>query len=167
MYTMLMFTCHRNVTTIMPSDAKKPPTRASSLVFLIGPTLEEIPGSQLPTKRQVLQHYFYLKQQSKSENGWFRSDKVANETIVAVESFWLKACIKTLHRKNSLKLLDNLEKTHRKLLRNAKKSCPSEVQKRELFTENIDTLFDIGIYMFIGLFINGVVMIKAFPLLIM
>ena len=62
----------------------------------------------------------------------------------AVEAFWIKARFKTLQRKNSIKLLANLDKCYRKLLRHSKKDTPKEVQKRKLFEEDIDKLFDIG-----------------------
>ena len=96
---------------------------------------------QLPSKKQVLQHLFYLKsEEMKGKPLKDITDRVLEEIIM----IWDQAKIPTLAIKNSVKKLENLFHEWRELQKNKSRNTPSAIQKRDEFIEKLPQLFDIS-----------------------
>ena len=135
-------------TTVPGEPAEKKPKvarastrsiRSSTEVFLIGHPSASISGSKLPTNKQALQYFLYLKRDSHTED----NHVIAYETIDVIISFWQMARIKTMTRKNAMLHLMKIHESHRKLPRN-KASSTDPDGKRHAFSTELDKLLDIG-----------------------
>ena len=114
-------------------------TRSSTEVFLVGHPSASISGSKLPTNRQALQYFLYLKRDSPTQD----NHVIAYDTIDAIIPFWQMARIKTMTRQNAMLHFMKIHESHRKLARN--KDRPTDPQdKRKAFILVLDQLLDIG-----------------------
>ena len=119
---------------------KKIHTRSHAGHFLIGPSIESIGGSKLPTLKQVLQYVLHLRETSP------RNTPVKWHIEMAVEKvtiFWLFAGISMIKKQNTKAKLERSWATWQSL----KKSKDREIDvggKREAFMQKLERLWDIG-----------------------
>ena len=119
-------------------------TRSKSEYFLIGRSLDRLTGSQLPTKRQVLQYFLHLKDLKKSSQQQVFNNVAAYDTIDGTFSFWAMARIKTISHNNAEEKLIKLWKKYRNICKRTN-STPEKLSSRQSdFHNELNELFDVA-----------------------
>ena len=114
-----------------------PILRNKSERFLVGQPAHSIPGSKLPTGRDVLKFLFHVNENCSDRYAAYKI------TVQNVMSFWSMARIKTTLPRNCVRKLDALWKEWRELKKS--RGRKSDVgDQRAKFTSKINKLFDIG-----------------------
>lgn len=132
-----------DVTSTLSKSSSKPTTRSTTYFWLIGQPSASISGAKLPTCRQVIKYFLYLRHNPENVKKGLSNEEIAYSVADSVEVFWQMARIKTKYRQNCM--LDVMAlyqewvglSKHRDRL-----SDPGE--KRQKYTLNLDCLFDIG-----------------------
>lgn len=123
--------------------ALRPVTRKMTETWLVGYPSASIAGAKLPTLRQSMQYFFYLRNDQENIKNKASNEELAYSVIEAVIVFWNMARIKTKTRQNCMLQFMNLWAEWRALSKNKARSInPSG--KRSTFTLKLDSLFDIG-----------------------
>jgi len=99
----------------------------------------QITGSKLPSKRDVLSVLFYNMRQV-NLNFADSASLVIDEVVV----FWKKARIPTQHRSNCITKVKALYDELRILEKSAKRNTPQQKENETNFESNLDDLFDIA-----------------------
>ena len=112
---------------------KRTGSSAEEWDMVIGPSLDNIPTSQLPLVRTILQRYRALRIEYHQENTSLLAKKIAIE----VELIWKKARVPTKHHKNCVRAVCEVI--------NSWKAChnPGELE-RSLLNEKLDSLLDLA-----------------------
>lgn len=108
--------------------------------FLVGQPISSISGSKLPSKRQVLQYLFHVRDAGSSKH----QSTVYHDVLAEVVSFWKTARIETLTMTNCKKRCENLFSEWRSLQKNRSRTDDAWLKRKESFESQLDTLFDIG-----------------------
>ena len=129
-------------------------TRANDSVFLIGKTKSEISENQLPTGRDILAYIYSLKgKEHDRPNSSILYCKINNShelicpsdcdcVLQKIVKIYTKASIPIHRIDRVLERLNNLLDEYKFLLKNKKRNSRSENEKRQIFTEKINTLFE-------------------------
>lgn len=116
-----------------------PVTRKDTEVWLIGQPIDVIRGMKLPSKGDVLRRFFYLmRTDKKSVRG--ASSIVAKEVM----GFWRIAKIPTMEERNIIPKIEKAYDGWRTLQKGSTRRSQPQTQKENMFTEELDNLFDIG-----------------------
>lgn len=120
-------------------------TRKQTSKFLVGNPKWSLGGSKLPTNREVLLHFFGIKDASEAVVGTFPSNEdLAYTTIDNVTAFWNMGRIKVKTRRHCMDQLMNLFNEWRNLKKNISRQSATEITKRDKFSQDLDKLFDIA-----------------------
>lgn len=108
-------------------------------VFLIGTMKNQITGSKLPSRRDILSVLFYNLHE-------VRLDLHASAALVIDECliFWKKARIPTQDRSDCIKKCKKLYETWRALEKHKKRESESCRKNEKTFRESLNDLFDIA-----------------------
>lgn len=113
--------------------------RGRTKIYLIGTYRENFDGRKLPTKRHVLQVFFY--HHTVLHNTIAMSAKL---TIQELEEIWSKAAIPVRAMKNSITRLKKLHQVWQSLQRSkSRKKSETQKKKEDNFKEDLQMLFDI------------------------
>lgn len=123
--------------------ALRPVTRKMTETWLVGYPSASIAGAKLPTLRQSMQYFFYLRNDQENIKNKASNEELAYSVIEAVIVFWNMARIKTKTRQNCMLQFMNLWAEWRALSKNKARSIDPG-GKRSTFTLKLDSLFDIG-----------------------
>lgn len=115
-------------------------TRYRDEVFLIGiRDLEPLSRlNQLPTVRQTLLRFHKFLQEKKSVRN------AAHLVIDEVRALWNKSSIPTQQPKHCIEKFEKIHASWLLLKKNKGRSSQSQRQREQLFTSNLDKLFDIA-----------------------
>ena len=83
-----------------PSSSKRPATRKSTDIWLIGHPSATIAGAKLPDCRQVMKYVMYLRNDPENIQKKVKNEDIAYEVVDNVIVFWNMARIKTKYRHN-------------------------------------------------------------------
>lgn len=113
--------------------------RSKTEIFLIGFEESQILGAKLPTIGQVLKTFFYNYCTVK-----LSVKKSAELTVQEVVIFWEKARIKMKREDHCAEKLLKWHKEWSNLKKNANRTTKTEEEKRDKFTGQLNSLFDIA-----------------------
>lgn len=117
--------------------ASVPVLRHQTERFLVGQPAQSIPGSKLPTGRDVLKFFFHVFEKCTSRQ---KAYKITVENVLHI---WAMARINTQEYRNCVRKLDGLWKEWNELKKNKKRKRDVD-DRRAQFSEKIDKLWDIG-----------------------
>lgn len=120
-------------------DKRAITTRSTSEVWLVGHVSHTLPGTKLPTWRQVLSVFF---QQHRILKKTVRDS--ARYTVRDVFQLWNMAHIPTTIERNAIEKLEHMFGTWSKLKKNSKRVTTTQLTNEKDFQEDIDKLFDIA-----------------------
>jgi hypothetical protein len=112
-------------------------TRTSAAVWLIGHPEEAITGCRLPSKGQVLRHFYYhhtILKKTKSDS--------ASSVIESVLTFWASATVPISTFCYCKKMLLGLVEQYEKLKKNRLKDSDSYRMNEDIFRGDFEELFD-------------------------
>jgi hypothetical protein len=123
----------------MASTSQKLRLRSNNNIHLIGTSSEKFSGRKLPSKREVLQCFFYQMREKKlSKRDSARS--VIDDLFV----IWSKARIPTRRAQQCIAELEALYERWRGIEKRTLKQSGSQRKKEEDFCNILDDLFDIA-----------------------
>lgn len=108
-------------------------------MFLVGKCEEQILGSKLPSKRQVLQTWYYHIRNNK-----LQVNESARLVVDEVLQFWNRARLPSLSEDNCFKKLKKLYDDLRNVQKNSKSKYETCQQKVNSFKADLDMLFDVA-----------------------
>ena len=112
--------------------------RKDFYVCLVGYISNQIVGAKLPSNRQVLRVFFYNVRVVK-----LTTKESAILVIQEVSIFWQKARIPTKRSDHCFEKLLKLYDEWKGLQKNLTRGAGKDKEKRDIFVDNIDDLFDI------------------------
>lgn len=112
-------------------------TRSKRELWLIGPECEELRGSRLPSKREVLQVFCSLhKEHTVRDSAAIIADQILD--------FWSKARIPTKQRCHIISHVEKLFDRYGKLKKNKHRTSETQRQNEAEFVTEIEQLFDVA-----------------------
>jgi hypothetical protein len=126
-----------------PSSSKRPATRKSTDIWLIGQPSATIAGAKLPDCRQVMKYVMYLRNDPENIQKKVKNEDIAYEVVDNVIVFWNMARIKTKYRHNCMNDVMKLWNEWQSLMKNKGRQSDAG-NRRANFVERLDKLFDIG-----------------------
>ena len=132
-----------NATLRLSSTSSKPTTRSTTYFWLIGKPSASISGAKLPTCRQVMKYFLYLRHNPENVKKGLSNEEIVYSVADSVTVFWQMARIKTKYRQNCMLDIMALYQEWVGLSKHIDRlSDPGEKHKKYALTLNC--LFDIG-----------------------
>ena len=99
---------------------------------------------QLPTAEQVVKLFFFFKEQEGLKNSHVSQDSISERVAVHVVKYWQMAGFNTSSEFNIVKKIKKEVEKYQIINKNKSRDNPKEVEKREVYLENVQKLFDIA-----------------------
>ena len=112
-------------------------TRSQTDIWLIGPETESLTGRRLPSKKEVLQVFFFMKK----TNSVKISAKLVTDQLL---DFWHRARIPTKQPYHIVSHVEKLFDKYCKLKKNRGRDTEKQKINEAEFTQEIEELFDMA-----------------------